>query len=84
MEVCKGCGNLPIIIGALGTLPKGLRTWLNVIDMGEDLRLTESMHTGIGTYSQKSTGDARLRKHLGILASKPSRCGSLQKETSPA
>ena len=28
-----------MIIGALGTLPKGLRTWLNVIDMGEELGL---------------------------------------------
>ena len=27
---------VPVIIGALGTLPKGLRTWLNVVDMGKD------------------------------------------------
>ena len=32
---------VPIIIGALGTLPKGLRKWLNVIDMGEELDLLQ-------------------------------------------
>ena len=32
---------VPVISGALETLPKGLRTWLNVIDMGEDLGLLQ-------------------------------------------
>ena len=32
---------VPVIIGALGTLPKGIRTWLNVIDMGEELDLLQ-------------------------------------------
>ena len=32
---------VPVIIGALGTLPKGIRTWLNAIDMEEELDLLQ-------------------------------------------
>ena len=32
---------VPVIIGVLGTLPKGLRTWLNVVDLGEELSLLQ-------------------------------------------
>ena len=40
---------------------------------------TESMHTRIGTYSQKSTRDAKLREQSGIFASKAPGGGSLRK-----
>ena len=39
----------------------------------------ESMHTRIGTYSQKSTRDVKLREQSGIFASKATGGGSLRK-----
>ena len=38
MEVCRTCGGISIVITALGTLPRDLRTWLKIIATEEDLQ----------------------------------------------
>ena len=43
---------------------------------GRARSFTESMHTRIGTYSQKSSRDAKLREQSGTFASKATGDGS--------
>ena len=55
---CAEVAVVPVIIGVLGKLPKVLRTWLNVIDMGENPGLLQRACI---------LGSARiLRKVLGM------------------
>ena len=72
MEVCRDCGGTR-------TLPKVLRTWLNVIDMGKDLGLLPRACILGSARILKSTGVTGLKEHPGILASKTTGGGSLRK-----
>ena len=67
MEACSGYGGTRHDWGTWNA-PQRPQNMIKYYKHGGRCRsLTESMHTGIGAYSQKSTGDVALREHPGIL-----------------